>query len=74
MPRVRTVRGAPRLSFTTKRTASEVPWVPPYQYECSNGHFLQADAPCCGCPACNHGELCDGELTRVGRGSKGPRT
>lgn len=72
--RVSTLRGAPRTSFHVKRTANEVPWDPAFQYECSNGHFLQADAACCACPACVLGEPCGGDLRRVGKGSQGPRT
>lgn len=61
---------ATRLSFRVKRTANEVPWEPPFQYECDRGHRIHADVPCCACPACNNGELCVGELTRVGPGSR----
>lgn len=61
-------------SFRMKRTANEVPWEPSHQYECSEGHSLRADHECCVCPACVHGVSCEGTLTRVGPGSKGPRS
>lgn len=56
--------------FRTKRSHNDVPWIPPFMYECSNGHSLRADAECCVCPACIHGVPCEGTLTRVGPGSK----
>lgn len=57
-------------SFRTKRTANEVPWEPPYQYECSEGHSLRAEHECSVCPACVLGEPCTGTLLRVGPGSR----
>jgi hypothetical protein len=56
-----------------RRTANEMPWEPPFQYECSNGHQLGGSHACCYCPVCEHGQPCDGTLTRVGPGSR-PRT
>lgn len=46
------------------------------EYECSNGHWHSTRAtapPSTRCPACVHGKPCDGEVRRVGKGSRGPR-
>jgi hypothetical protein len=53
-----------------KRLPGEVPWVPSFNYDCSHGHFIQADAEVSQCPAFSCGEPCDGDLVRVGKGSR----
>lgn len=57
-----------------KPLPGEVPWVPPFQYECSNGHEIGTDRAICGCPMCIDGQPCGGTLRRFGAGSKGPRS
>lgn len=53
-----------------RRTANEIPWTPDYSYDCTSGHFIQADAPVSQCPAYDCGEPCRGDLVRVGKGSR----
>lgn len=74
MPNRTRVKPATVAFRAPRPTRNEVPWVPPFQYRCSRGHTIHADVECCHYPACSHGQSCDGELTRVGPGSKGPRT
>lgn len=56
--------------FPTKRNHNEVPWTPPFQAECTNGHSVRASAPIKTCPACVHGQPCEGSLQRFGTGSR----
>lgn len=44
--------------------------MPDFEYVCSEGHSLAANHRITLCPACVHGEPCQGTLTRVGKGSK----
>ncbi len=53
-----------------RRTPNEVPWEAPFQYECSEGHRLEAEKAKTRCLAVVHGQPCPGVLTRVGRGSR----
>lgn len=53
-----------------KKLPGEVAWVPDYSYDCTAGHFVQSDKPVTRCPACHHGERCDGQLVPVGKGSR----
>jgi len=41
-----------------------------YTYRCSNGHEAASPRPLESCPACVKGKPCDGELRRVGPGSR----
>lgn len=54
------------MRVALKRTPGEVPWCPPYIYECSHRHHVEADSPVSQCPAFYLGEACRGELQQVG--------
>lgn len=62
----RPTRRPPVRIVQPKRTHAEVPWDPPYHYDCTRGHRLAADRECCACPVCDNGVPCDGTLRRVG--------
>lgn len=49
-----------------RRGPNEIPWHPSHIYDCSSGHYVQADAPVSQCPAFHLGEPCRGELVQVG--------
>jgi len=46
---------------------------PAFQYECSEGHRLEAESAQTRCAAYHLGSPCSGDLRRVGTGSRGPR-
>lgn len=49
-------------------------YVPPFQYECTGGgHQLASDTPLQRCPLYVHGAPCQGQLHRVGAGSRSVR-
>lgn len=48
-----------------KRGPNEVPWLPPYRYQCSAGHEVHADRPVARCVACPKGSPCPGHLKDV---------
>jgi len=48
----------------------DVRWAPPYSYDCSAGHHVQAERPLPSCPAYTLSQPCPGQLNRVGRGSR----
>lgn len=50
---------------TPKRTPNEQPWAAPHQYQCSSGHWVEADHELPRCPAAPLGEPCLGELRPV---------
>lgn len=41
-----------------------------WNYVCTNGHSAQSDRELDACPVMTRGKPCDGELKRVGRGSR----
>ena len=41
-----------------------------YHYVCSNGHTIEHNHALAACPVCVKGHPCDGELRRVGPGSR----
>lgn len=53
-----------------KPLPGEVPWDPPFQYHCSEGHEVHASKAVKACPAAK----CEGTLKRFGPGSGTPRS
>lgn len=58
------------MRVTVRPTRGEVPWTPSHNYDCTNGHYIQADFPVSQCPTFSEGASCEGDLIRVGRGSR----
>jgi hypothetical protein len=57
------------MSIRVKRLPGEVPWNPPYRYECSAGHEVHADRPVQRCVACPKGQPCTGHLKPLSKRS-----
>lgn len=41
-----------------------------FRYECSNGHYIEANDPVVSCPCFRRGHPCDGDLRSKGKRTK----